>query len=240
MESVVYSLVDDPWSTESNSRNHAAPIVASDPWHTAAASGRKPVTPMPPANPWIENPPSTSHENNTGLSINTSDPWGLGITGSRTASTTAATSANTTSIDKDLGDIFGPSAGKIVLSLACQVPTFLLAAVSSSSASSYNYQQQPQQPTSLNPWNISSSSTVNFLPTANTGSISPPMSNLTLSGGHLLYPTLANGNNSSPNSASPLPSSLSAARKTPESFLGNTFSALVNLEKLVPDTRRKQ
>ena len=182
-----------------------------------------------------------SHENNTGLSINTSDPWGLGITGSRAAAaTTTASSANTTSIDKDLGDIFGPSAGKIILNIACQVPAFLLAAVSSSSASSYNYQQQPQQPTSSNPWDISSSATLNFLPTANAGSISPPMSNLTLSGGQLLYPTIANGNNSSPNSASPLPSSLSAARKTPESFLGNTFSALVNLEKLVPDTKRKQ
>ena len=88
-----------------------------------------------------------------------------------------------------------------------------------------------QQPSS-NPWNMPSTM---FPPTSN--SISPPNSGLT-TGGSLLYPTIAGGNNSNSNNPSPLPS-VSASRKTPESFLGENFGNLVNLDKLVTDTKRK-
>jgi hypothetical protein len=70
-----------------------------------------------------------------------------------------------------------------------------------------------------------------------TGSISPPNSSLTTSG-NLLYPTIAGGANSNSNNPSPLPSA-SASRKTPESFLGENFSNLVNLDQLVTDKKRK-
>jgi hypothetical protein len=53
-------------------------------------------------------------------------------------------------------------------------------------------------------------------------------------GGNLLYPTLNSGANSNP---SPLSASISASRKTPESFLGDKFSTLVNLDKLVTDPK---
>jgi hypothetical protein len=55
-------------------------------------------------------------------------------------------------------------------------------------------------------------------------------------GGNLLYPTIAGGNNSNSNNPSPLPSATS--RKTPDSFLGENFGNLVNLDKLVTDTKR--
>jgi hypothetical protein len=76
-----------------------------------------------------------------------------------------------------------------------------------------------------------------FPPTTNySGSISPPNNGLT-TGGSLLYPTIAGSNaNSNSNNPSPLPSS-SALRKTPESFLGENFSNLVNLDKLVTDKK---
>jgi len=70
-------------------------------------------------------------------------------------------------------------------------------------------------------------------------SISPLYTNISMgnSGGNLLYPTIPSGNNSNPMSTSPLSSSISASRKTPESFLGDKFSNLVNLDKLVTDPK---
>jgi hypothetical protein len=59
------------------------------------------------------------------------------------------------------------------------------------------------------------------------GSISPPNNGFT-SANQILYPTIAGGMN--PNNPSPLPS---ISRKTPESFLGEDFSNLVDLNKLV-------
>ena len=59
----------------------------------------------------------------------------------------------------------------------------------------------------------------------NTTSISP-MS------GNLLYPTIPSGTN-----PSPLSSSIAASRKTPESFLGDKFSNLVNLDQLVTEPK---
>jgi hypothetical protein len=67
----------------------------------------------------------------------------------------------------------------------------------------------------------------------NSGSISPPNNGLT-TGGSLLYPTIASGINSNSNNSSPLPS---GSRKTPESFLGENFINLVNLDKLVTDPK---
>jgi hypothetical protein len=71
----------------------------------------------------------------------------------------------------------------------------------------------------------------------NTGSISPSNTNLATGSntGNLLYPTITSGNNSIPISSSPL----STSRKTPESFLGDKFSTLVNLDKLVIDPKSK-
>jgi hypothetical protein len=94
----------------------------------------------------------------------------------------------------------------------------------------YDHQQQ-QQPSS-NPWNMPSTM---FPPTSNSSS--PPNSGLT-TGGSLLYPTIAGGNNSNSNNPSPLPS-VASSRKTPESFLGENFGNLVNLDKLVTDTKSK-
>jgi len=81
-----------------------------------------------------------------------------------------------------------------------------------------------QQITSSNPWNISN-------PTSST---SPAYANVSTNnqGSNLLYPTAASGINTSPS-----PSSLSTSRKTPESFLGDKFSTLVNLDQLVTDQR---
>jgi hypothetical protein len=74
----------------------------------------------------------------------------------------------------------------------------------------------------------------------NPTSISPSNTNLSMgyTGGNILYPTLASGNNSNPINTSPLSSS--ASRKTPESFLGDKFSTLVNLDQLVTDPKSKK
>jgi hypothetical protein len=96
------------------------------------------------------------------------------------------------------------------------------------------HDQQSSSSSSSNPWNIPSSTMSNF-PT-NSGSISPPNTGLT-TGGNLLYPTIAGGHSSNPNSISPLTTTTSALRKTPESFLGDNFSNLVNLDKLVTETK---
>jgi hypothetical protein len=91
---------------------------------------------------------------------------------------------------------------------------------------------QHQQPASSNPWNMPSS-TFPSTSNNNSGSISPPYSGLT-TGGNLLYPTIAGGIHSNSNDPSPLPS---ASRKTPESFLGENFGNLVNLDKLVTEPK---
>lgn len=91
------------------------------------------------------------------------------------------------------------------------------------------YDQHQQQSTSSNPWNMPSS-TSNY-----SGTTSPPNNGATI-GGNILYPTIIGSNtNSNSNNPSPLPSG--ALRKTPESFLGENFSNLVNLDKLVTDKK---
>ncbi|CAF0827879.1 unnamed protein product [Rotaria sp. Silwood1] len=160
------------------------------------------------ANPWTETKP-TATNNSTGLSLNIGDPWGLGLNDSQTITTLPPTTTTSKTIDNELSEFFGASA---------------------TISTSNNHQQQ----TSSNPWNIPSS---NFpVVSNNSGSISPPNTGLN-TGGSLLYPTLASGNNSNSNNPSPLPSAILASRKTPESFLGENFSNLVNLDKLVTDTK---
>ncbi|CAF1659994.1 unnamed protein product [Adineta ricciae] len=127
-------------------------------------------------------------------------------------STTTTQPVSTTTIDNELSDFFGASA----------------------TISSPSYNQQPQQSAaSSNPWNIT--------PTVNTNPTSPIYTNLSLANnnnGGLLYPTIAGANNSNAISSSPTSSSLlSTSRKTPESFLGDKFTNLVNLDQLVTDTK---
>ncbi|CAF4432490.1 unnamed protein product, partial [Adineta steineri] len=96
-----------------------------------------------------------------------------------------------------------------------------------------SYDQQQQQHTPSNPWNIP--------PAMNRSSTSPLNTNLSMSGGNngnLLYPMIGSGNNPNPISSSPIsPSLLSTSRKTPESFLGDKFSTLVNLDQLVTESK---
>jgi hypothetical protein len=76
------------------------------------------------------------------------------------------------------------------------------------------------------------------------GSISPPNTILPFSsgnmgGGGILYPTLTGVSASHSGSSSPFPSANSASRKTPESFLGDKFINLVNLDSLVTEPKSK-
>ncbi|CAF3676152.1 unnamed protein product [Adineta steineri] len=180
----------------------------NDPWQTGASSSET------QPNPWGENHHGHT-SNGTGLSVNIADPWGLNSNHSQKPALSSTTSPPTTTnkaIDSELSEFFGANA-----------------TISTGSNS--------QQQASSNPWNMPSStfpSTLNNHKT--TGSISPPNTGLT-TGGNILYPTVIGGTNSNSNNPSPLPSALSASRKTPESFLGENFSNLVNLDKLVTDTK---
>lgn len=71
----------------------------------------------------------------------------------------------------------------------------------------------PLSSTSSNPWNM------------------PSLSSGNAPSSQLLYPTIANATNSE--SSTTVPSTNSALRKTPESFLGDKFINLVDLDKLV-------
>jgi hypothetical protein len=215
----IYFLLDDPWTLDSNGHSSST-TVPNDSWQGSTASGWQPST-ASKVNPWSGNEQTTAN-NGTGLSINISDPWGLGATNSRpTMPTSPAPVSNT--IDNELSDFFGASASKIFVAFSILYHSIFIAV-----SSPYEQQQQQQQQhTSSNPWNITSSSATHFpSSTMNTGSISPLNA-----GGNLLYPTIGSGSTSSP-----LPS-LSASRKTPESFLGDKFSNLVNLDKLVTENR---
>ncbi len=204
---------------ESNGHTSAT-TVSNDPWLSS-------IAPTPQANPWSGNN-QTMATNDTSLSVNISDPWGLGATNSRPTPIATSPPATTKTIDNELSDFFGASAGRFFRLFFTSILFFFFIAISSS----YDQQHQ-QQHASSNPWNITSSS-------MNPGSISPPNTNLSMgySGGNLLYPIITSGNNSNPTSTSPLSSSsLSASRKTPESFLGDKFSTLVNLDKLVTEPK---
>jgi hypothetical protein len=186
-----YFLIDDPWILESNGRTTTT-TASNDPWLGSTLTTSH-------VNPWNGNNQTVATNDNS-LSVNISDPWGLGATNSRPPPPTTVPSASTNLIDNELSDFFGGST-----------------AISSS------YDQQ--QNASSNPWNITASS-------MNTNSISPSYTNISTgnNGGNFLYPTITSANNSSPLSTS-------ASRKTPESFLGDKFSTLVNLDKLVTDPK---
>ncbi|CAF1360634.1 unnamed protein product [Adineta ricciae] len=214
---------NDPWSSEPSGRtsaNTTTKVAAmSDPWQSGTSASDT------HANPWGDNN-HASNNNSTGLSVNIADPWGVGTNGfhkSPTAATTTTSPPSTTSktIDNELSEFFGASANI---------------------ATNTNGQQQA----SSNPWNMPSTT---FPPTTATssmlndnnnnlsGSISPPNVGLP-AGGNMLYPTIAGSNsNSNSTNPSPFPPNISASRKTPESFLGENFSNLVNLDKLVTDPK---
>ncbi|CAF2762660.1 unnamed protein product [Rotaria sp. Silwood2] len=194
----VTTATNDPWTLESNGRNSATTVL-NDPWQGSTAATSQ-------VNAWGGNT-HTANKIDTGLSVNMSDPWGLGTIHSQPPTTTSSPPATTKAIENELNDFFGASA---------------------TISPSYNQQQQ----VSSNPWNIASS-------TMNTGTISPSNTNLSASGhtGNILYPTLTSSDNSNPISTSPLTSSISASRKTPESFLGDKFINLVNLDNLVTDSK---
>ncbi|CAF0813440.1 unnamed protein product [Adineta steineri] len=197
----ISTAINDPWALESNNRTTAT-TASNDPWQPPQMSNSQTVS-------W-GNDNGITKNNDTALSINISDPWGLGTTDSRPIAT-AASSTTTKAIDNELSDFFGSGA---------------------TITPSYDQQQQ-QQHTPSNPWNIP--------PAMNRSSTSPLNTNLSMSGGNngnLLYPMIGSGNNPNPISSSPIsPSLLSTSRKTPESFLGDKFSTLVNLDQLVTESK---
>ncbi|CAF1902685.1 unnamed protein product [Rotaria magnacalcarata] len=190
---------NDPWSTETTGRSSA--VATNDPWQ-----GDTPAS-TTQANPWSTNNHTTIN-NNTGLSLNIGDPWGLGISDSQTT-TVPTTTTNSKTIDNELSEFFGANPNVSI---------------------SNNHQQQ----TSSNPWNMPPS---NFSVSSTNANSTSPINSGFNTGGNLLYPIIAGANNSNSNNSSPLPTALSTSRKTPESFLGENFGNLVNLDKLVTETK---
>lgn len=98
--SISLSSIDDPWSSDTNGRTSA--MTNDDPWQANISSSNA------SANPWSMNPTTTAN-NGTGLSVNTSDPWGVGA--NNTGATTTTTN-NVKSIDNELSELLGANAGK--------------------------------------------------------------------------------------------------------------------------------
>ena len=94
------SSIDDPWSSDTNGRTSA--MTNDDPWQTNTASSNA------TANPWSMNSATTAN-NGTGLSVNTSDPWGVGA---NNAGATTTSTNNAKSIDNELSELLGANAGK--------------------------------------------------------------------------------------------------------------------------------
>jgi len=95
-------VIDDPWTLESNGHTSAT-TVPSDSWQNS-------TVPTSKVNPWGGN----NQTNDNSLSINISDPWGLGATNSRQPPpppTSPPIIANP--IDNELSDFFGAGASKI-------------------------------------------------------------------------------------------------------------------------------
>jgi hypothetical protein len=84
-------------------------MTNDDPWQTNLSSSNANA-----ANPWSMNS-STTANNGTGLSVNISDPWGLGATNGGTATTTTN---NVKSIDNELSELLGANASKSSLHLS--------------------------------------------------------------------------------------------------------------------------
>jgi hypothetical protein len=98
-------VIDDPWTLESNGHTSAT-TVPSDPWQNS-------TVPTSQVNPWGGNN-QTIYTNDTSLSVNLSDPWGLGATNSRQPPPLPSSPPVTTNtIDNELSDFFGAGASKI-------------------------------------------------------------------------------------------------------------------------------
>ena len=210
-------LLDDPWSMGAAGGTSTA---SNDPWGGGSATNTS------QGNPWSGNRRAIA-TNDTGLSINLSDPWGVGGTNSRSPPPPPVSPPIISKPLDELSDLFGTGPSKILTPLLLSNLIFLILIAISPS---YGH-QQPQSHASSNPWNIT-----------NTGSTSPSNSSFATgtNGGGLLYPMPANAVNTNLISSSPVSaSSLSASRKTPESFLGDKFSTLVNLDQLVTEPKSK-
>ena len=91
--------------------------ASRDSWQaTASASGWQPVPNSQPANPW-SGQSSMHDDSNAGLSLNLSDPWGLGAKKSQTSTTMTAASvipktSSGPAIEDELSSIFGTSTSK--------------------------------------------------------------------------------------------------------------------------------
>ncbi|CAF4222713.1 unnamed protein product, partial [Rotaria magnacalcarata] len=102
-EKLINFFIDDIWTLESNGRN-ATTTVSNDPWQDSTAATSK-------VNPWGENA-STTSSMDAGLSINMSDPWGLGTVKSQQSPHPPTNSNSVTSktIENELSDFFGAGA----------------------------------------------------------------------------------------------------------------------------------
>ena len=100
-----FFLLDDPWSTEASGRT-SANTTSNDPWQTIPSSSNT------QANPWPGNhhTATTANNNNTGLSVNIADPWGVSTTDSRT---TSLHPTGPKAVDNELSEFFGANASKI-------------------------------------------------------------------------------------------------------------------------------
>jgi hypothetical protein len=96
---LIYYPIDDPWPSETNGRT-AITTSSNDPWQATTTQ----------INPWGGNDPKPAINDN-GLSINISDPWGLGATNSQPTTSPPPT---TKTIDNELSDFFGAGASKIL------------------------------------------------------------------------------------------------------------------------------
>lgn len=209
-------LLDDPWSIGGTSTTTTA---SNDPWGGSTTSTAQ-------SNPWSGNQTAVA-TNDTGLSINISDPWGVGgATNSRSPPPPPVSPPVISKTMDELNDFFGTGASKIFTLLPISNRIFFIFIVMTPS---YGHQPPPPPHASSNPWNITS-----------TGSTSPSNSSFAtgMNGGGLLYPMTTSAVTANPISSSPASaSSLSASRKTPESFLGDKFSTLVNLDQLVTEPK---
>ncbi|CAF1012431.1 unnamed protein product [Didymodactylos carnosus] len=158
-----------------------------------------------------------------------SDPWGLSSSDPRynanarnmsPLQTTNDHMHTTKSADNELSDFFGGNS-EASSSTDNHSKPFSLSTFSTTTAST-------------NPWNMSSLSTTLPPQTTSTSPSSFSSSNLS---NNILYPNIENKFNQTNQSSFPMNSSAATSRKTPESFLGDKFIGLVNLDKLVTETK---
>ncbi|CAF0768189.1 unnamed protein product [Didymodactylos carnosus] len=194
-----------------NSQNNSLPRTSTSPLlitnNTAATTTNN--------NPWD----SLTNDSHT-ITASSDDPWGLSTGDPRNNSHTTNISPSqndqrhtTKQADNELNEFFGvtDNYSKTVSSSAFSTTT-----------------------TSTNPWNMPLLST--NLPPQTTSPIQNSFSSSDLSK-NMLYPTIPSKPNQTSQSPFPANSSAAASRKTPESFLGDKFIGLVNLDKLVTEPK---